>query len=254
MEQSKLANILGIMIVGFALAGVYQLGAVSELQGAGLQLRQSVLGPFKEILSGVNDSANLLSRLQSTQIENLSLRQEVLDLTAQLGNELEIQQENEFLRSQLRLEVPVSQNFQVGEVLEYQHSPTPGKIFLAIDNPSLVTVGDWLVESGFLAGRITEVGKSYAVANVLYSPNFLEQVKVGETFAEVYGNGANQVLTEIANEDELTEKLSVKLLNPQNPILNKYVLGFTQLEESGWAVSSPLLLDQLDYVFIVPSL
>jgi cell shape-determining protein MreC len=259
MNQNKLAYIIVLIIVGASLTVLTQIGIMGSLQAQGVNVRHLIVEPFSNTLSSINGITDLVGSLQGTNLANQSLRGQVSDLKLQLVELEKVEEENEFLRSQLRLGVPISGDLQVAQVIEYKFAPTPGIVLLLADDPGAIRKGDWVVDSGFIAGVVVEVFGDYLKAQLISSNGFLSQAKVGTkgAVAELEGEGSIVRLERLSSPNSIKKGDEVKLLNPNNPILNKFLFG--HMEVSGiegdleYSLDTPLDLEQLEFLMIVPN-
>lgn len=138
-------------------------------------MTRPVAGVFSGFTRGIGSAGSTLGSLTKLSSENNRLKKQLSELDAKLAERKEVEKENELLRQQLNFSK--NQPFQLVGAQVIGYSPDNVRRNFSIDRGSAdgVKVGQAVVSSGVMVGKIDRVTDHTSIVFMLSDPEFRVQ-------------------------------------------------------------------------------
>lgn len=181
--------------------------AVLEFQRAiGFALRP-VQGAIDDVAEGVSGVFSAVSEIDRLHGDNAALRRENERLEAENLRLLEAQRENELLAGLLQLRNGFTYETAAAEVIARDSSEFRRAVTISKGSEAGIEIGDVVMaEGGALAGRVVEIGPTYAHVVLItdQSSTVIGQVQSSAATGEVIGQlGGALIMTNVDSTEEI---------------------------------------------------
>lgn len=156
MKQSDLLTGILAVLVGVCLWGVSALAVYKDAQSVLVPWLQTALAAPISYVRGVDQLFNSITQLQQLSDQNQALQLKLADLTSQIAQTSELEEQNTWLRSQLALGETKQPQKLLAKVIRHNYSLGNAEVMAIVDSGENVNIGDWVVASGYIVGRVVE--------------------------------------------------------------------------------------------------
>ncbi len=151
--------IVGLVISLFSMLA-YGLGWFTPIYASGNFILRPMAYWGRELIKGVENTAQTVGQISLLSKENAKMKNQVAQLTAELGVLREVKDENDQLRSQLG--IPLTKDWQLVKAIVLGSDTYGIAEYVIIDSGSSdgVSVGDPVIIGDILVGEVREVQDS----------------------------------------------------------------------------------------------
>lgn len=218
----------------------------------------SYLFSFRKRIGTISE---IVDRLSTYREENESLRKENIDLLSKLSNLQSLEIENEKLKSQIGSKVTVKENKVLASVTSMNNYLTPTEITINIGKNSGVAIGNSVILSDFLVGKVSEVGENKSQVTLLSSNKYSYIVTNKELSAKgnLTLNSSNELIMSLVLPGEIIKVGDLIVTDSSNTdVMKNLIIGeVSEIRNSQNGFNKDIVItrsldySKLDLVFVV---